>query len=320
MKANSIPTTLSLLLLTTAACGQVVGPDDPAGTPDPTSADAGVEDAPAEDAPDDSAPPPTPSPLVVEAPAAATTPDSLFMMSFAADSMISSLVAPDERDRIDVLQQRFVTRTDQPIELVVEVMPPTGTYARTIVSDTIQGGLWIEEYVPCHVGSTDPRCSTTVPSAHVLPASGAIMASRWRLRVVDAETGAAIAGCVDSVPGRVTCQLPAREGASYRVVASAWGFEELWNGTAIEELRFGSTSYNGSFMPEPEYRCFETMWMSGVNYCTKRYHYGRFNALDKARLDLDPIATTVTANGIATTLTSPALTWDAGDDDLPGMY
>jgi hypothetical protein len=55
-------------------------------------------------------------------------------------------------------------------------------------------------------------------------------------------------------------------------------------------------------------------------YCATRWEFTRFTAVDRARLDFDPITIRIVANGSATAMASSALTWDAGDDDLPGAY
>lgn len=317
MKANSMKTTLSLLLLTTAACGQVVDDADPAG---PADDQVALDEAP----PLDQGEPPTiaqPTPVIsTEAPRAAGTQYSLFSMSLAANSPISSLVSPVENERIDVVQQRFTTTSSDPIDLVVEVAPVTGTYYRAIVSGTSQQGAWIEEYVPCPTPMADPRCRLTAPTRVDVEESGVVTSSKWRVRVFDAETGDLVTSCTDSSANQLACQLPGREGASYRIVASAWGFEELWNGNDVDEHSYGSQSFTGTWLPQLEHQCFETAYLNGALYCFRRYQYFRFQALDQVRLDLDPVAITIRANGVTSTEMSPGLIWDGGNDAVLGLF
>lgn len=321
MKANSMKTTLSLLLLTTAACGQVVDSTDPAG---PADDQVALDEAPPLDPGE---PPTTAKPIIAtEAPRAATTQHSLFAMSFAQNSPLSHLVSPVEGTRIDIVEQKVVALTDEAIELVVELAPPTGRYDRVIVSDVIRrgNGEGIVEYVLCQSNgwaTFDPKCNTTEPTSRETAGSGALTASQWRIRVVDDETGAQVGDCSTSGTS-LTCQLPGRAGASYRVVTSAWGFEDLWDGTAIAETGFMGHYFTGAVLATPEHLCWD-WWTNSAgtaDYCRVRYDYDRFTSLDRARLELDPIAITVTANGVASTQASPALTWDGGNEDLPGVY
>lgn len=309
------------LFLVTSACGVVVEPsEDPAPTPGgPT-----FEEPPVGLGDDDEDEEPTmvPSPLLIEAPRAATTPGSLFAMSFAANSRIVDVVVPEQRSRIDVLEQKIVTATDEEVHLVLELAPPTGTYSRVLVSDAIQNGGTQADRVLCETNgftTHDPRCEWATPASREQPSSGPITTSQWKLTVIDDVTRTPLAGCIDSGPNKLTCALPARAGASYRIMASAYGFADLWDGSA----GFGpyihvGVPFVGAFATQPEWQCWDFPTSGGNMYCGARYEFVRFTAIDRARLDFDPITVRITANGSATAMATPALSWDPGNDDVPG--
>ena len=312
MKLTNLTTALFLV---TTACGAVVAPsEDPAPTPGvPASEEppiAGEE------------PPTAPLPLRIEAPHAATTPGSLFAMTFEAGSRIEDVIAPQERARIDVVEQTIVTVSDQEVQLVVELAPPTGSYSRTLVSDALRNGGTYADRVLCEfddIWQDDPRCESAAPAARELPSNGPITAAQWKLTVVDDVTGTSISGCVASGPNQLSCVLPARATATYRIVASAYGFANLWDGSAgFGSYAMAGTGFVGAHAPQSEWQCWDFPTAGLAVYCGARYEFIRFTALDRARLDFDPITVRITANGSTAAMATPALIWDAGNDDVPG--
>ncbi|MBA3452877.1 MAG: hypothetical protein H0T42_07290 [Deltaproteobacteria bacterium] len=306
------------LFMLAAACGVVV---DPGEDPAPPSAGPTFEEPAVGREIDE---PAVPSPLLIDAPRAATTAGSLFAMTFAAGAPIGDILDPTERTRIDVIEQKFVTVTDQDIELSVELAPPTGSYTRTLVSDTLRNGGTFTDHVLCesnNITTYDPRCETATPLARELPSFGPLTAARWKLTVVDDVTGVPLASCITPGTNTIRCVLPGRASASYRIIASAHGFADLWDGSAgFGPFAMAGIPFFGAFAPQSDWLCWDWRVSGTSMWCAARYEYVRFTAIDRARLDFDPITVRITANGSALAMASPALSWDPGNDDLPGPY
>jgi hypothetical protein len=316
MKLTNLTTAL---VLVTSACGVVVDDSaDPGATSDPAivGAELGI-DGDLEQPP--AAPP---SPLLLEAPRAATTPGSLFAMTFASGAPIADLVAQEERGRIDVVEQKITTVRDEEIHLVVELAAPTGTYARTLVSDALRNGGTYADRVLCesnNIATYDPRCESAAPAAREMPSTGDITTSTWKLTVIDDVTGVPLGSCIDAGPNKVTCTLPARASASYRILASAHGFANLWDGSpGFGQFTHAGTSFVGGFATQSDWQCWDFPRTGTSVWCGARYEFIRFTAIDRAQLELDPITLRVTANGSEAAMATPALSWDSGNDDVPG--
>lgn len=301
-----------------AACGQVEGFEDPPIAPAPSPGDHADLDQIGIDPADRALPIPE-SPLLVDAPAAATTAASLFGMSVRDHARMVSLIDATATPSTDILEQKVVTKTDAPVELVVELSAPRGTYARVISSSTIRNQYPTAERVLCATGQIatfDPRCERATPAPHTTPSAGPIAASRWRVWVMDAQTGAAVTGC-EVLGTRLACTLPGRAVAGYRIMASANGFIELWGLPSNPSVRsLDGREFAGA--TDREHMCWDMAPVGSNTYCLTRYDYTRYTAIDRAVLELEPISVTITANGITATQDSPALAWDSGDDDLPG--
>lgn len=304
----------TVLFLATTACGAVVADsDDPAPSPGgPTF------DEPAVDLGDE---PTVPSPLLIDAPLAATTPGSLFAMTFAAQSPIVDVIVPEQRTRIDVLEQKFVTATDEEIHLVLELARPTGTFSRVLVSDALQNGGTYTDRVLCGTGQIatfDPRCEPGEPVKREMPITGPITTSQWKLTLIEDSTRQPVGSCI-STPNKLSCALPARAGVSYRIMVSAYGFADLWDGSAgFGPYVLGNVPFAGAYASQAEWKCTSFAIVGSSTYCAGRHELVRFTAIDRARLDFDPITVRITANGSVASMPSPALTWDPGNDDVPG--
>jgi hypothetical protein len=285
------------LLFVWVGCSKAIHhPDDP------------MIDAPPEQAPDqpDAA---TADPVRIEPPMAATTPRSLSAWTFAQDVAFSELVRSNPQFAVDVLEQRIVTQSDHELALSIVLIPPVGSYARQLVSDGFVS-QYIEDGRSC--SQLGPNCLAPLTST-IFPASGPL-AARWRLTVVEDATNAPIDGC-SSTEYRLDCTLPAGASAAYRVIVSTYGLEQLWDGTTnLQELY----TFTGAPL-ENEVRCIDPNDPAGTA-CTRFNVIFRFKAMDRARLTFEPIEIAITADGRTLTSTSPALTWDAGDEDLPGPY
>ncbi|HVK85320.1 MAG TPA: hypothetical protein VM513_14480 [Kofleriaceae bacterium] len=312
-------TTLKLLpLALLTACGAVASDpsSDDLGAPDRDTLDfedVGVEPTLPE--------PPAPgSPLIIDAPRAATTARSLFLSSVHDHDKVVSLVGGGAEPAVDVLEQRIVTTGAEPVTLELSIAPPSGTFSRVIASDAIQATYPVVERVLCETGSIatfDPKCDRKTPQPASTSMSGAITAARWRLWVMDEATGASVEGC-SAIGTQLACTLPGRAVATYRIVASVDSVAQLWgNATTAAGVRaLAGKEFTGA--TEPQYQCWD--WeVSGTSlYCRTRYDFTRYTAIDHASIELDPLRVTITAGGVESTHESAALAWDGGDDDLPG--
>lgn len=315
MKMTNLTTALFLL---TSACGAVVEPTD---DPEPPPGGQPFEEPPV-NGHDEETPPVAPV-LLIDAPHASNTASSLFAMTFSANYPIENVVVAEQRTRIDVVEQKIVSATAEEIQLVLELAPPTGTYSRVLVTDAIQNGGTYADRVLCesnNIATYDPRCESAAPVARELPSSGPITTSKWTLTVVDEVTGTPLSSCISPGANKLTCVLPARASASYRIIASAYGFADLWDGSVgFGPFAMSGTPFVGSFATQSEWRCWDFPYSGSSVYCGARYEYIRYTAIDRARLDFDPISIRITANGnAAASMATPALTWDAGNDDVPG--
>ena len=304
------------LFLVTTACGVVVEPSEDTA---PTPAGPALEEPPVGIFDDEAAP--AESPLLIEAPRAAATSGSLFKMTFDNGAPIIDIISATEIRRIDIVEQKIVTVTDKEVQLVLELAPPTGSFTRTLVTDATRNGGTYTDQVLCEYNgyaTFDARCETTSPAAREMPSTGTLTAAQWKLTVID-DNGVPLSSCVSPGANKLSCVLPGKASASYRIIASAHGFADLWDGSA----NFGpfvrdGVPFFGSFAAQSDWQCWDWRVSGSSMWCAARYEFVRFTAIDRARLDFDPITVRITANGSATAMATPALSWDPGNDDVPG--
>ncbi|MGE0399185.1 MAG: hypothetical protein AB7T06_20915 [Kofleriaceae bacterium] len=329
MKATS-SLLASILLL--SACGNIVDETpDPAGdanfdpnidadpkTDGPFGEDAGV--------PEPDAPPPPPElPFLTETPQAASTPGSLFAVSFANAEIRNVIGETSAEARYDILEQRIVTTTADPISVTISITAPTGVYARTIATDTTRNSSQpIGPQVTCATNGVFrfdlPECNTAPPPKSATQASGAITQARWKLSLVNEATNTKVTGCVANGAFSITCALPAGAGVAYKVMLSADGFSQLWNGTAgLTDTVLDGKRFTG-VLGALEFQCDPSLYegVGNYEYCYAHWVYNRFTGVDAAALSFDPMTITIAAGGATKQMPSPTLTWDAGNDDLPG--
>ncbi|MGE0549697.1 MAG: hypothetical protein AB7O24_28830 [Kofleriaceae bacterium] len=260
------------------------------------------------------------SPLAIEQPGIAQTERSLFSMSFSASDPIRNVIVKTASP-VDVVEQRLVGLTDDEIFVAIELTPPAGTYRRELLNGT-DFGPDDDTPVLCSsnkVATFDPRCETVEPAVYVMPTEGEITASQWAMMLFDDETLEPITTCRIANSWRLDCQLSGGKDAAYRLLVFANGFEQLWDGSAgFAEQEINGTPFLGTIADQREWRCMSWNDTGSSVYCTWNQEYVRFNGIDRLRLELEPIAVRITANGFATTSTTAALTWDSGNADLPG--
>ncbi len=334
MKATS---NLLASLLFVTACGNVVNPADPTGD-DIGDHDIGKVDGielgmgdgdgsgSGSGSGSDMMPPPPPElPFLTEAPVAATTPASLFSVSFANAEIRNVVGEISAEARYDILQQRIVTKVDAPITVTIGVTAPAGVYARTIATDTTHNSSQpIGPQVTCSdhgVFRFDlPECNTAPPPKSATPASGAITRGRWKLSLVNEATNAKVSGCIANTTYSITCSIPAGVGTAYKVMLSADGFADLWNGAAgLTDTVLDGKRFTG-VIQDLEFQCDPSLYegVGAYEYCYAHWVFNRFTGIDAAALSFDPMTVTLTAAGATKQFSSAALTWDAGNDDLPG--
>jgi hypothetical protein len=318
MKLSSLSTTLLLL---STACGVVTEPKDPGtGSGDPTDpADPGMDPADPEG-------PEAQAPLVIEAPHAATTPESLFTMTMIDNSPVIDLLRPSAGRRVDIVEQRIIQQTTDAVTLSVDLTRPTGMFKKTIVDDFVKiaTGTVI---VDCVEDDTNPRCAQQLVDPADRAAEGSIATATWNLAVIDGLTGMPIPSC-NATAGRLECLLPSRaatEGPrAFKLVVSATGLADLAATAADDVHSMSGLTFTGALPGTRAYVCdFMKVRIVGdiiYRHCTNWSEYTQMIALDHAQLELDPITVTVTSAGKVTALTTEALAWDSGDDDLPGAH
>ena len=92
---------------------------------------------------------------------------------------------------------------------------------------------------------------------------------------------------------------------------------DLWTGPAPSLVTTSGQTFTGVLRGD-EYRCVVTAVALGHELCKEADVYTRFIAIDSATMTFAPIDIAITAGGVTERQASPVLTWDAGNDDLPG--
>ncbi|MBA3818587.1 MAG: hypothetical protein H0X17_06815 [Deltaproteobacteria bacterium] len=281
---------------------------------------------------------PLAAPLAVEA--AHADPGGLVAMTLLAGSPISQLLSA-VRD-VPVFSQRFVQHTAEPVHAVIDLAQPTATYVKRIVDDFVVTASSSAAY-PCSDPAepvTDPRCDDSpIGDPADATGSGALASGRWTVAVLDELTGSAVDSC--TIAGLVvTCAIPPRSAAqpprAYRTVLSVRDLRDLAPAASgpFGEHVVGGLGYTG-VAPRPTSRCnllkARVLADGSLRYfCAIHTDYTRIVALDHARVAFAPVAfrfqsAPTPALPPATlahvppdfAVTAP-ITWDAGDDDLPG--
>ncbi|MFN0251271.1 MAG: hypothetical protein ACKV2T_30630 [Kofleriaceae bacterium] len=329
---KAISTILASLLFSTA-CGGVIDPQNPTTDDDfgdhglgkVDGIDLGAGDGSGSGSGSNMPPPPPELPFLTEMPQAATSATSLFAVSFATGEIRNVVGETSTEARYDIVEQRIVTKVDEPINVTITVGTPAGIYARTISTDTTRNSpAPIGPTVVCSTNGVFrfdlPECNTAPPPKSATPASGAITRGRWRLSLVHEATHTTVGGCIANNTFSITCALPAMAGDAYKVVVSADGFADLWNGTAgMTDTVLDGKRFTG-VIQDLEFQCDPSLYEAEGNreYCYGHWVYNRFTGIDTAALSFDPMTITIAASGASKQFATAAITWDAGNDDLPG--
>jgi len=275
------------------------------------------------------------APLEVGAFAPAAGTDSLFVMNLLADSPISTLLPNVWGGYVSprLAVQRIVQYSAEPV--VVEAattQPATGTFSKSVVSGYVMTGTAYGTIC----GST--TCVDNTPAlATAIDSSGSLTNMSRSTYVIDEVTGNVMPPFTAShivIPGRGASEAP----HAYTLVVTTNGIPELSpsSAPAFAEYSLLGLAYtgtapgatvnvcNGWFEKCTQYGCF--------TQCSGVTKYTPITALDKARIDLMPFAIdfrTAARDGLTAVapphipsdvFVVPAMSWDAGDDDLPGPY
>jgi hypothetical protein len=316
MKATNL--CASVLLL--GACGSVT----PSSGDDEPSSDASIDSDANEDisdAPD--APSGDQLPLLANAPVPSTIPTPLSAVSYATGPALVELVRPTtQKAQFSIVEQRIVPTIDEPLTIKVQVTPPGATYARSIATFyEAPITAWFPVQFLCsenNVSTNDPRCSMQAPVAALANADGEVTAARWRVYVIDAQ-GADVDGCIES-DLQVECVLSGGSDATYTIVVAADGFGQLWpTGTTLQQLSTLVGPMTGAHLPE-RVVCTHFAAESGSSrvWCDAYDTYIGYVGFDAASISIDPIQLTITSGTANETFTSPAVTWNPGNNNLPG--
>lgn len=274
---------------------------------------------------------PLAAPLQVEsiAPASAAfggTP-SLFVMSTAADSQLSLLAGAGLGPA--VASQRIVQYTAEPIVPSYELTAAAMRFARTYVDDFVAVSTTALsntacDQIDCSSGApADPADSVT---------SGLLSQYRWTLVLIDEATNQPLSSGNPVIPPRGANEPP----RAYRLVAHLGQLADL-RATAAQlpaEYTLAGLHYTGYAPFDQQTRCTATMTRCRfdvcVELCTEATTYKRMVALDRAALEIEGLTITLKSSPStsleptpiwnAAPSTAGAMTWDSGDDDLPGVH
>ncbi len=255
----------------------------------------------------------------------ATTP-GLFGMSLPADSPVSDLAGYVTMGA-NVVSQRVVQYTNEPIHVTIE-----GSLANLRIKRT-----YVDDYVPV---ATAPGSACGAGCAWNPPADPPELvfdgaATSWALVpfLIDEATSSYVTTYPLVIPPRAANEAP----HAYRVALLLGQLSDLRVGAAMpNEVTLNNITYTGYAPSGPSYACSAKVFenRNGVlqEVCTQTTTYKRIVALDQARILMDnaivdlrtspsaAVPASVPANVPASTFAAGALTWDSGNDDLPGVH
>jgi hypothetical protein len=250
---------------------------------------------------------------------------SLFSINFAADMAAAFLI--NASGEVDVMSQTITQQTAEPTTVTWSATSSAFSYTKNIFDGYVSETKAEQFY--CLNGTTDPKCAVTWT-----PATAAVhqdvtgsLTPTLSIAVVDVTSGQTIA---TSTTRSITVTLPARAtgqaGRAYRFVVKSAAMTELQPpaiGTALGDYSLLGSSYTGSAAKDAGAHCSSTVQTSWGPMCQQvTYHY-RFSALDRVQLSMT-LGSRVQQGGIDAAYVSPsvlaatAMSWDSGNDALPG--
>jgi hypothetical protein len=249
-------------------------------------------------------------------------------MSLPADSPVSRIMAPGGGGA-PVLEARIRHFAAEPVTLRLGVRAPVASYTKHVVEDFV-APVTEAANIDCGVEPCHRDAPLDPPD---VVSSGTLGGARWSGRLLDADTRQPVP-CT-----AVGCPLPPRTGPEpreYIYVVSLEHAAELGPEPAGDLGEFSllgltftglDPAASGTFE-----QCLETHLVGERELCIRRRTFRRLVALDRLQLQVQPIAIDVAAPLDASRIGEPAaylpggavssggLTWDSGDDDLPGPH
>jgi hypothetical protein len=269
---------------------------------------------------------------------------SLSTFSLAGDSRISQLV--NSGNGVPVFENQIIHTANEPVVMRISVpTPPGANYSVTIADDivTTTASDSVTCAISCPSGSTtctpfkskDPRCGKDPLLADPVeaPQIGSLTPA-WRIVVIDSATGQPAPECtVDGLSA--TCALAPRAANDPRMLGMllvASGAAPLFPPGGADEQTFLGLGYTGLPVTEAAVACNKMITTLGAGgsifTCVNVTTFHRLIAIDDAFVSFAApsivVQTGFSAGLLAAAPYLPALvpgipmTWDAGNDDLPG--
>lgn len=271
------------------------------------------------------------APLDVQAP----TPGNLVNWSLPGDSPVSQLLSYNTD--VMVYYRNVVQYAGEPVTLHFGVPGSTISYTKVAVDDWV--GVPQTTNKSC-TSDTDPACNTTPPADPPdVNVSGTVPAANmfWRVKIVDATNGTVLvdefSDPTATLPARTTGEAPHPYYVEVSLAVTTTLNPPVSSTGSLGEYGLLGLTYTG-FPPIPgETKCASaprsklTPTGATIWFCSA-VQYNEIKALDHLVLNFAASNDTlVTAPGggvfenaayAASALHVPAMTWNSGDDDLPG--
>lgn len=256
--------------------------------------------------------------------------DELFDISLPDDDA-SAHVINYERE-FGIVHQRLVQHTAEAMTIDWSATFGPINYTRTTFYN------WVADVQPsgstmCPAGNTKPECRVNwapsvtggldTRSGQILPSLSVVVIDEASKMVVAASSTTSTS---ITIPARAVGAPP----RAYRVIVNSASFSELQPPTYFGSEQFGDfalmgLSYLGWAPMAAGVSCANMQQTAWGPMCSQINYYWRFGALDHARIDFTSITASIKSAGVALSHVGPELSagvmsWDAGDDDLPGAY
>ncbi|MBV8757813.1 MAG: hypothetical protein JO257_11070, partial [Deltaproteobacteria bacterium] len=261
----------------------------------------------------------------------ALTRGELFGWTLTANSPLSHVM---KAAGADVLTQDFTQYAAEPV--TIQISLPTFSIPFTLAAvDDYYAAAPVDASYPC--ARSMANCDTTAPADPAdRSTSGTLSSSDWFVWIQDSAGTSTLCSAIGpsatcTVPARTATQSPLAYHLRIRM-ANAWGLqpfpEAAFDPSYYDEFSLGGLTYTG-LAPVATTKCSQYVNNGdGTVTCTQTVTYSELKAADRITLQFPAIAesfksavnATATLENVTTAagLSLPAVTWDSGNDDLPG--